>query len=127
MKSCRTKKKKLAILPKKKEQVKEDNHTSILPPTKSKTQVTEDHSSTDEKGTCIWNLGSLIKATASKGQLIPCRNGDRCPLKHVSLRDITKKVAKDLVRKMPNDKLRGTYERALEHMTGFKENSDISK
>ena len=72
-----------------------------LPPPKAAAQVTANHSQSNENGTCIWNLGSLIKATASNGQLIVCRNGTKCLMKHVQLKEIkkTKKNKKNKTKK----------------------------
>ena len=98
-----------------------------LPSPKAAAQVKANHSQSNENGTCIWNLGSLIKATASNGQLIVCRNGTKCLMKHVQLKEITKSRAKELVGNIANVKLRSSYERAVESTTGFKTATTSSK
>ena len=96
-------------------------------PPKAAAQVKTDHSQSGDNGTCVWNLGSLIKATASNGQLVVCRNGKKCPMKHVQLREMTKSKAKEMVGNIANVKLRGSYERAVDNTTGFKTTTTAGK
>lgn len=69
---------------------------------------------------CVYHLGHQMSVIGHNGIKIECRNQTKCAHAHRNINDLTKTEASEVIRGMPEGRLRKSYELKMKECSGFK-------